>query len=63
MAWDCQWCNGRPGGCMLCRALPPKEEPKELSIEEDYPRSAWDISTDYGPREVDKPATSDDNTR
>ena len=25
---------------------------KDIPIEEDYPRSAWDISTDYGPRKT-----------
>jgi hypothetical protein len=54
MAWDCQWCGGRKGGCMLCNALPPKDPP--IPVEEDYPRSAWDVKAhDYGPRGSEKP--------
>lgn len=57
----CQWCKDRKGGCMLCNAkplpepvkmpLPFQPTPAEAAdVEADYPPSAWDTTTDYGPR-------------
>ena len=30
----------------------PKPRLEDIPVEQDYPASAWDISTDYGPRKT-----------